>query len=1690
MAELYFKVSSDWEEVQRLRAECEKLESQLLKMNRTKAPSSVAELESRLGESRQKMRELVDEAARAGATLESSFKSSIYNASKSVNDLTEKIIAQRSVVKGVGNDVQKLSEQYRKMTPGTDKSNAVLTELNQTKKSLQEARQALFNLSQEKAKAQLSTKRLKDEYSALRDESRATAGATDNLGISLQKAFAVIGGAAAVKSLVSNIVNVRGEFQKLELSFGTMLKSEERAAALMKDLIGFAAKTPFSLASAASGAKQLMAYGTEAGNIAKELTMLGDVAAGVGQPLTDIVYLYGTLRAQGRAYALDIRQFAGRGIPIYKELAKVLGVAEKQVTGLVKAGKVGFEEVEKAFQNMTSAGGLYGGLMEQQATSVTGRMEKLSDAMQVMFNNMGKSSEGAIYKAIDTASSLVENYETVGRLLAALVTTYGAYRAALFFVAAATKMHITEQIKSNIVDARGAVITGTRTVASRSYLSSLLAQTAATKAGTAAQAIFNAAAKANPYVLLATVIVGVATAMWALRDSTTAAEKAMKSYNAEREKAAEAEEKHKAKIESLINTARDETAAMNKRILSLKELQKAYPGIFKDYDIEKLKLAEILDLKKQISEQDSQKSLQDTRGRADEIRRQIGALEKGLADAISHPTVNTTALMTRVNNDIARLREELKLYEKDIATQSEAMWEANTPLSVQHDTRQKNIAALKEENRLLDDQIKKQKEINESGDVLGYRDTLVDEARYKANEKRIADLEELQKKSNASVAADAAVKNKEYWEKQRDDAQAQLEAWDASVKKGTDEWTAQKKKLEEAQKALEAWDFKKSSGKDSKDSKEKEANRLKAETAERLAAIKEAQERIARQEEEYILERRQKETDLMEEGTEKTIKQIELDYDKEIAEIAKKADELIKQQQEIERRQWEAANPKWKETGATPPSPATTSIEHLSQAQQDYIDSLGTIANDARKKAEGDFLKELTEKYQDYTAQRLAIEKKYSADIAALQSERAKEASAGNTQAVEQLESAIAQATKEKGKELISFDFGVLQKSPEYVRAFEDLKNTSTETLNSLLGQLEQMKGRAAETLNPADLREYTETIQDIIDELTGRNPFGALAKAQNELSEANKNLAESTKELNATLKSGDEAAIVKAKERHRKALDGVYESNNRLIKSQNDVIDKIGKLNSALRGVGEEIGGQTGEVIELIADIGDFVGQTIKGIEAAATAASTAIAAIEKASVILLIIQAVIKILQFIEKSTTNEHLEYERVAAWKTALNGVRDAVYEYELAVLSARHAEEGWFATDRIRGLGDAYEYAKLVLERYYAKLNEIQAEYTNETGDGFLSNVWNAMTQLSTPVPPDVAARNNLRIETKAARQGLMGIGRKHQETAILEDWARANGYGELFDEEGFISTAAAESILKAHEEGAIKLVGETEKTLETLVEYKKQYDEYRAQLQEYVSSLYEPLVDSMVDSLWAWFDEGKDALDSFREYAADTFRDIVSDMMKTIIMRNVIGTFSEDIAALYDQYAQKKATEEELLAAVARRTNDLIGAYENEMPALQGLMNSVSGSLSNIGIDIKKTGDEAEASENTLRGSLARASQESIDLLAGQMGAVRVALEDLRRMAHEREQETDTQDSAIIDTLTASRDIAAKSLTELVIIREASGRIASVTEEIQQLNGRIAESNDKIATDINSTTACINTIVSTGVKIKGTGLGL
>ncbi len=336
------------------------------------------------------------------------------------------------------------------------------------------------------------------------------------------RALAALGVGFSLQQIVTQVARTRGEFQQLEVAFETMLGSEVKAATLMNQLTETAAHTPFDLKGIADGAKQLLAYGFAAEDVNDTLVMLGNVASGLSIPLNDIVYLYGTTMTQGRVFTQDLRQFMGRGIPLAEELAKQFGVTKDKVGELVTDGKVGFNEVAKAMRAMTSEGGQFYNLMDKQSQTINGLVSNLQDAIDTMMNDIGKQTQDTFSTVLRLGISAVENYKGVGRALAELVAVIGTYKGIMMAV------NLLQRAQNKLLS-EAAVIKELNAVAGYKMGDAEAKAAAKTALLTAAQrnltAALKASALANPYVILAASVTALGFAVYKVVTYQTQMEK-------------------------------------------------------------------------------------------------------------------------------------------------------------------------------------------------------------------------------------------------------------------------------------------------------------------------------------------------------------------------------------------------------------------------------------------------------------------------------------------------------------------------------------------------------------------------------------------------------------------------------------------------------------------------------------------------------------------------------------------------------------------------------------------------------------------------------------------------------------------------------------------------------------------------------------------------------------------------------------------------------------------------------------------------------------------------------------------------------------------------------------------------------------------------------------------------------------
>lgn len=1135
MATLVFRVSAQYDEVIRLRNEISKLEAQLKKMDVNKSPAAAKALETQLASARQQMMGLVTEAAKAGAVMEKDFKSNIYNASQSVNDFTQKIIDQKRVVKDVEHDVKRLGNAYKTALKRNPTGAAgLLSEYQSAKKTLDEEKATLFGLTQQQAEARLSVKRLKDEYSAFKEEAGETVEANEKMSVSLTKVLGVIGGVTALKNFATELVNVRGQFQQLEIAFSTMLKSKEKANKLMLELVDIAAKTPFDLQGVASSAKQMIAYGSSAENVGDELVMLGNVAAGVGSQLSEIAYLYGTLRTQGRAYAVDIRQFAGRGIPIYEELAKVLGVTKDEVSGLVKEGKVGFKEVEQAFKNMTSESGIYYNLMQEQSKSLTGQLSNLGDAWDTMLNEIGKDTQGIASAGISGLKGLIENYETVGKILIGLIATYGTYKTALIVVRIAQD-----------------------TLTARMELAILV-----TKAQMIAQKALNTVMKANPYVLVATVLAGLVATMWAFHDSTTASEKAQQKFNEEQKNFANQEEERKKKIEELIRVIQDETETEFSKIKAYEELQRYSPALSSAYTREQLAVLNLAEANKELNKERDKNSYENILKNIQQWEEKIKSLNASLKNAGQGAPLIASQIESAKAN-LNKWKSALSEYNRLKKETEENSKPVEVKLMEARSNREQIIREYNIARQILQEEQEKIKNFPFATIPIDVQIRFNNaQAALKGIDGTISGLES-QREASEKTYQQAYKEAKAVYE-------AKLKAVE-DAKKGTE--SAYKKAVEELEAAEKSY---KSLGGITGDTLAKQENDAKKD-AERQ---KKEQQQVA---EELLQLRRtnqQEEINLMEEGSEKKRRQIELDYQREIDEIRK------------QRKKWEDAQ------GGK-----------LTSEQREVLGSRASNAMTSREKG----LAEITE-----TENQAAIEanerylKSYGTFMQkrdAIIAEYTRKISEATTQGDKDI------LQKEMDKALSSLDLEKLKQGINWELIFGDLDKVSKESLNKVQQQLRDFKNSEEYKNMAVDQKKVVdEALSNIQSTLIDKGGLLAdLPEQLSELAKAQEELSQAQEEYNEAMRSGTdeqkEAATKKlndAQKRQQNAQVNVQKSTDKTTSNLVTLSNVITQLGSNSEISLSQVGDLAGNIVDIFAEesekLGGIIGAAFSLLDAIGT--------------------------------------------------------------------------------------------------------------------------------------------------------------------------------------------------------------------------------------------------------------------------------------------------------------------------------------------------------------------------------------------------------------------------------------------------------------------------------------------------------
>lgn len=489
MAQLEFNIKANFDQIKQAKQELERLRGELQKTTKATDKAVVQDLTDKYAEQKQKVTELNSAMSRYALVMSSDYAKKMQSLTRETYAFELQADSSRRKIEKLSNEIAKMESKMRRggLDVGTsailsDNISSGYASLKDEKARLEnltglskQARQELQNMQTEYAKysgsvspAKDMTNQMTNAFAQMIAEMKQAPTVGEGIsslfgrlnGDARQLAMSLVGG-LGFEQLAEHIFNVRSQFQQLEISFTTMLGSEQKAGALMDELIQTAARTPFNMTDVTEGAKQLLAYGIQANEVNDTLVHLGDIASGLNIPLSQLVYLYGTTISQGRMFTMDLRQFMGRGIPMAETLGQIMGKTVSQVQEAVTKGEVGADLVKEAIVKMSSEGSKFGGLMNKQAETLQGRWSNIEDTIDQAINSIGQKTQGIFGTGLDLISSLIENWETLVKVIGSAAVMVGTYKAGLMAAASIQKVQnamtmasITEELDSKLGEAR------------------------------------------------------------------------------------------------------------------------------------------------------------------------------------------------------------------------------------------------------------------------------------------------------------------------------------------------------------------------------------------------------------------------------------------------------------------------------------------------------------------------------------------------------------------------------------------------------------------------------------------------------------------------------------------------------------------------------------------------------------------------------------------------------------------------------------------------------------------------------------------------------------------------------------------------------------------------------------------------------------------------------------------------------------------------------------------------------------------------------------------------------------------------------------------------------------------------------------------------------------------------------------
>ena len=1012
------------------------------------------------------------------------------------------------------------------------------------------------------------------------------------------KAMGIAFSAQQAIAFVKQVVSVRAEIQALEVSFRTLLGSQQASAELMRQMKEFAAATPLQLGDLAKGAQTMLGFNVNAEEIMSMLKAIGDISMGDAQKFQSLTLAFSQMQSVGKLMGQDLLQMINAGFSPLAVMADKTGKSIGELKEEMSAGAISAEMVKQAFIDATSEGGQFYGMLSGQGDTVKGALAQLSGAFTDMFNGIGEQSEGIIKGSIKSVQWLVEHYETLGKVLAGIIATYGTYKAVMMTVVALERLQV--QLALAKMDGM------TKQAALLDILKAK--QLALNKAVTSL---------ANPYVLLAMAIVGATYGIYKLATAESEAEKAQKRHNEQMEQGKKMLDDYSHAVDDYIAKVKDSNATDLQRTKAYEELLKLMPqlrGMSLD-EVASMAGDDLDKLKKQnediVHYQQLKKEAEQARKAVEEAQRGVELAKQSTTAGQSYATELAYAekkLVARQND--LRLAEEALRTEEE--TQRRAEWEAKTQeekLAYLNDQltaleRQQSVysSMLPPQARQLALQGNIKGAIEACRDVTGVFGSKIEDAVYQTA--RLAgqignvqgQLNKVQAVPTGENYKQALAGAYQEWK----EADKRLKALKSSTESTVADVRKAEQEAEDAKKAYEALGGNTSPRTSTAPKRDRKAEQ--AEERRRLQQLADLKADFAKRELRTAMDNelalKQARINAQEDTIQKELELARLHTAQLKEENKRREEDWIETLQRKREEEWKLQNPAKAKEGYS--FTGVTTRDDLSKQQLEQLAEYDRIATEQGVKAETEALAKRLQQFESYAQERMRVAKEYA--------DKERELHNADGSLREGVTKANLDELKRQSDEALArIDETWAERQESYQQWMTDIASMSIAQLEEELRRVQLLLAKAQ--IEGRDDKSVA-VIRTQVEQLLKK-----LGEVHQEAQKAGQSFADwsrATETLRAT----------------RDELEGIAES----IRPLSD------NLANAIQGVA----GLATPVIGIIGSIGKFAEMTQQGISSTATATERAIAMAERGTVLLTVLsgalQLATKVAQLFSKDKRHE--------------------------------------------------------------------------------------------------------------------------------------------------------------------------------------------------------------------------------------------------------------------------------------------------------------------------------------------------------------------------------------------------------------------------------------------------------------------